>query len=237
MGAAGEILKKLETNYGHAGMNFAELMGKSVDTLQGRVTDKVNDLQGKFNVQQPERFWLSAAAVLLVGAQMANDINLTRFDVGRMQDFIGRTFDKMRMAKLGSDLDISKTGSVCQILTTYINTHRRRSWRPTRPASRPGSGRCTRWRSSICPTCICPTSSASGTSRTPTRCGFPSRRWSPGWPKRGLSPGVLIRNLKTLYGAKETTTSITTGTSRGGAKGKVIELDLNHPDLIDLYEI
>jgi hypothetical protein len=237
MGVAGEILKKLETNYGHAGMRFAELMGKSVDTLQGTVSDKVNDLQTKFNVQQPERFWLSAAAVLLVGAQMANDINLTRFDVGGMQDFIGATFDKMRMAKLGSDLDISKTGSVCQALTTYINTHRRAILATDTAGQSARVG-------ALSPVSILNLPDVHLSNEFSIRYiqNTNTMRFSKpalvAWlAEKGLSPGVFTRNLKTLYGAKETTTSITTGTSRGGAKGKVIELDLNHPDLVDLYEI
>ena len=122
---AGTLLKKLEGNYGRAGECYAEHLGKSVEWLPERVHDTLVLLQKQLKAPPSERFWVAAAAVQLLGAQMANDINLARFDVGRMSDFVVGTFDKLRTARLIGDLDVGKKDSVKAILASYLNTHRR----------------------------------------------------------------------------------------------------------------
>jgi hypothetical protein len=125
MGTAGAILEKLKSNYGHAGLAYAELLGKNVDVLPGRVTETINDLEKRFASKGDERFWMAGMAVTLLGAQMANSINLTRFDIGRMVDFMGRTLTRLREVRGNSDLDISKTDNIIGTLSQYINSHRR----------------------------------------------------------------------------------------------------------------
>jgi hypothetical protein len=126
MGMAGEILKKLETNYGRAGEIYAEYLGKNAHLLQRRVTDTIVQMQKLLgNAENAERFWVSAATVLLIGASIANELKLTNFNITRMSDFIVSTFARMRSAKLGSDLDISKVQSIKAILASYINSNRR----------------------------------------------------------------------------------------------------------------
>jgi hypothetical protein len=124
MGAAGEILKKLESNYGHAGARYAEYLGVHVDTLQKRVTDMVDALQVRLGALGPERFWISAAAVLLLGAQIANDLKLAKFNMANMEAFIAQTFSKMRAVRSTSGLDISKKENIRGTLAAYLNTHR-----------------------------------------------------------------------------------------------------------------
>ena len=125
MGTAGTLLKKLEGNYGRAGERYAEHLGQSVEWLPERVHDTLVMLQKQLNAPSSERFWVAAAAVQLLGAQMANDINLARFDVGRMSDFIVATFAKLRTARTIGDLDVGKKDSVKAFLANYLNTHRR----------------------------------------------------------------------------------------------------------------
>jgi hypothetical protein len=58
------------------------------------------------------------------------------------------------------------------------------------------------------------------------------------WLKdNGVSPGVFVKNLTVKFNAKATSASITSGTARPSSPERVIELDLNHPDLINLYEV
>ena len=58
------------------------------------------------------------------------------------------------------------------------------------------------------------------------------------WLKREeAAPGVFMRYLKEHYGATITVARVTSGTSYAASPEKLIELDLNHPDLIDLYEV
>jgi Domain of unknown function (DUF927) len=237
MGLAGEILKKLEYNYGHAGTKFAELLGKSVDTLQRRVTDKVIQLQDELKAPSAERFWVAAAAVLLLGAQMANDINLARFDVGRMRDFIGVTFDKMRGAKISSDLDVSKAHSLREILASFINTHRREIMATDIAGARGQVGR-------INPVAVLNLADIQHVNefsmryvQTTDTMMFSKPALTAWLIEKRLPAGVIIKNMMTLYNGVESVRNITSGTGRGGAKGRVIELDLKHPSLTGLYEV
>ena len=238
MGTAGEVLKKLEANYGHAGMKFAEHLGRSVNTLPDEVTQTVNALQKALNAPTTERFWVAAAAVLLLGAQMANDINLTRFDVARMGEFVTKTFGNMRTASIAGDLDISKKDSIRSILATYVNTHRRMALATDTAGL---SGRA----GAMSPVQVLNQADVQLVSKftvrfiqQPNPVLRLSRSDLVAWLSENQLPhAALIRKMREHYGAIETVTSITSGTSYAGSKERVLELDLNHPDLGGLYEI
>ena len=236
MEKAGITFTKLENNYGHAGMIYAEHLGKSVDTLQQRVTDKRNWLLSRLNITQDERFWWAAATVLLVGAEIANEIKLAQFDIPAMEKFIDLTFAKMRAAKIAGDLDISKSNGIVAALAAYVNTHRR-SVLATDVVGQSA-------RAGLSQVQVLNLADLSSTTNEYTiryiRDPSPIMRLSQsalkGWLKeKQLSPGVYVKNKLDLYGAREIVTSITSGTARACMKQRQLEHDLTHPDLVDLY--
>ena len=237
MGMAGVILKKLETNYGHAGMRFAELLGKSVDTLEQRVSDMITTLQVDLKAQSAERFWVSAAAVLLVGAEMANSLNLSRFDTDRMMDFVHGTFRRMRMARISGDLDISKAAHLVEALKTYLNNNRRMIMATDIPGQKGQLGRMTPV-TILNPMDVQHVNSFDIRYTQSTNTIWIRKAAFVDWlAENKLAPGVFTRNMERTFGAKEVVRNITSGTNRPGSPSRVLELDLNHPDLIDLYEI
>jgi len=239
VGEAGAIIKALEANYGHAGMIYAEHLGKSIDWLPGRVTDVMNLLQKELKTEDDERFWLAAAAALLIGAQLANDLNLARYDIGRMTDFIHQTLHSMRGVRAFGDLDIALPANVLTLLQGYLNSQRRTTL-VTDTAVVP-HGR----RSPLVPNVRVYNAQEAALAQQLTiqhavddkKLRISKRHFSEWLLKGGVPPARFVGNLNTYFGATERITRIGPGTPFAGAQERMIELDLNHPQLINLFDV
>lgn len=232
---AGTILKNLEANYGHAGQIYAEHLGKSVGTLPQMVHDMTKYLEGVLKASNDERYWLSAAAVLLVGAQLANNLNLTRFDVGRMSDFIAQTFTNMRLTRMRAGVNISHSDNLFLILSAFINSDRR-GVLATDIVGSPGKGGPdvavfnlddVRYTTELKARYI----------EEPTPVLRLSRRALINWlTKQEIPATSIINRVMKQFNAKEIRSVLGTGTDRkSGSPEKLIELDLTRSDLAGLY--
>jgi len=232
---AGKILKALETNYGHAGLVYAAHLGSSFEKIQAMVHDTTKYLEDVLKANNDERYWLSAAAVLLVGAQLANNLNLTRFDVGRMSDFIAQTFTNMRLTRMRAGVNISHSDNLFLILSSFINSDRR----------------------GVLATDIVGTSGRGGPDvvvfnlddvryttelkaryiEEPTPVLRLSRRALINWlTKQEIPATSIINRVMKQFNAKEIRSVLGTGTDRkSGSPEKLIELDLTRSDLAGLY--
>jgi len=239
MGEAGALLKKLEHNYGHAGLKYAEHLGKSVDTLPGEITQRVSQLQKELKAEDADRFWVSAAAVLMVGAEQANKIGLTNFDIPKMRTFIGEIYTRMRGAKAAGDMDISNKETLKAALANYLNTHRRSIYATDTKGLSASAGGAV---SSV--TVLNHADIAGYTDKFTVRYIKDTntlrisisalKDWL---SEKQLSPGVFMKNLVTLLGGKIVGPTNLLPYGKGDAPERLIELDLNLSDLAGLYEI
>src|SRR5215475_12330576 len=238
MGGAAKIIEALKTNYGHAGKIYAEYLGQSVEQLPGIVKEFMDTLQRKLGAKDDERFWVAAAACLLIGATLANNLNLARFDIGRMSDFIARTFVRMRGVRAFGDLDISKEANLVTALQSYMNIHRR-TWLVTDMMG------AARGRPGLNAPQILNLSEinlaqqlAIHEAKNQKLLRISKRHLADYLTKeRGASPAQFIENIQKHLQGKIIHSRIGSGIAVvQTSKEALIELDLNHPLLVDLVD-
>lgn len=116
----GEMVRKLRDNYGEAGLRYAKYIGENYEAMHDRINQTRIDWENYLHAEPDERFWVAALTVLTVGAQVANEIGLTSFDVDGLTGFLESEFLRMRGEKNMAPNDLSKTGNVASILGDFL---------------------------------------------------------------------------------------------------------------------
>lgn len=117
---------ELTHNYGCVGLIYAKRLAELNAGLKQRVTDKMKtfgDLAKDPKEEQlnaSARIWGAICGSILVGAEIANDLGVTSFDIAMMQDFLVKTC-KGLMVKMASEAnDASLTVNIEDTLTAYL---------------------------------------------------------------------------------------------------------------------
>jgi hypothetical protein len=118
------LMAKLQNNYGHAGMRYAQYLGQNAAAVEVMVNRMEDRVAAKFNIQPAERFWSAGIAVLLVGAMLANDLGLTKFNVEGMRDYLRQVLDKMRVIKSTNTMEFTDPNALALLIKNYLGSHR-----------------------------------------------------------------------------------------------------------------
>jgi hypothetical protein len=93
---AGQHIKLCETNYGHAGRVFAKYVATHLPEVQAKLATILKSLGTGLEMQQDERFSVTAMACTLVGAAIARKLGLFDFDLKGINDVLTRAFRTQR---------------------------------------------------------------------------------------------------------------------------------------------
>ena len=91
-----QMPRLLEENYGHAGRKYARWLVHNTDTIDKMLQEKFISIKKTYNCADNERFWVSAITTLLTGAEIANEIGLTQFQLHNMKTLLVDTLLLMR---------------------------------------------------------------------------------------------------------------------------------------------
>jgi hypothetical protein len=182
---------------------------------------------------QDERFWIAAMAVLTLGAQMANSLNLTRFDVGHMVDFMVATVAKLRVIRGASDLEISKVTNMLTMVSLYINDSRRSIVETKTMLAPPG-----RRMGGAAPIQATNLHELQYSQRLSIHIATDDQvirisktNFADWLGKKGLPAGTMIPALMKAYGISEVRNRIGVGTNLKTTYERLLELDCTRPDL------
>lgn len=119
---ATRIAAAAASNFGHAGKVYAEWLGKNAAALRGLVAKVSDDLNNQLNAVPDERFWVSSAACLLVGAAIAKKLGLVDFDLPMLKAFCISTVQDLRNDRasspsIGADTILKATDLIAAYLT------------------------------------------------------------------------------------------------------------------------
>lgn len=126
IGEATRMSGSLDFHHGQAGLVYAQYLGANGEAVAKRVaeaTDKINNL---VKVDQSERLWTATIAVIFVGAQIANELGLTNFDVRGMLQFMLTQLGNLRKTIKSSIVDMKNKDSVKDILAMFLGDMRAR---------------------------------------------------------------------------------------------------------------
>jgi hypothetical protein len=107
--AVGPIIKKLETNYGHAGRVYAKHLGEHSNEVEARLLTIMRAINLDLTMQQEERFFVVAMGCIIVGAEIARDLGIFDFEVRKIYQVLKTAFLSMRTSRVARTL-VSDTG-------------------------------------------------------------------------------------------------------------------------------
>ena len=139
-GMAQSMIGTLRANFGRAGLVYAEFLGQNAKTVKEQVAKAMENIFDVLGATTDERFWVGTITVTLMGAKFSNQLGLTTIDIPRLSAFLVDQFYKLRTKGGHSTTDITKSGTLADYVSDYVNTRRQQTittdtiWRQ---ASRP----------------------------------------------------------------------------------------------------
>jgi len=118
------LSKSLEQNYGNAFVPFAAWLGKVAADIQDDFDLFCAAIKADFGFKTSERFWMAYVCCILYGAQAANDLGITRFNIPAMYRFLKQAYMENRAYVEGADVSFSKVGGVRRVIEDFINDRR-----------------------------------------------------------------------------------------------------------------
>lgn len=114
-----EIFHNLEDNYGIAGRIYAEYLAKNHDKVQTRVRKAQKKIRDTLKCETAERFWVAAMATTIVGAELATELGLVKFNSNQLKKF----FTSVLHDNKGDIVEHRETGSVTSTsdLAQFLN--------------------------------------------------------------------------------------------------------------------
>lgn len=85
---AAELIFSLDNNYGWAGVQYAEYLGRNPAKVKADVKAILRMYEDELSVLDEERFWASVCACMVAGAQYSNILCGTAFNVGELYNFL-----------------------------------------------------------------------------------------------------------------------------------------------------
>jgi hypothetical protein len=227
---ATRIDAKLNHNYGHAGLKYAEFLGKNHKRIDKEFEALSVAIEKLVKSPQDERLWVATIAVTLLGAKYANELCLTKFDLGAMKKFMIGALDDLRKVRDGSASNMKDDINVSNILAQYWGACRAENilWTDKFSAGTTGKPK----KGDIKIQRIPPKGSIAVHVATSPEVMHISVLHLTGWLNRHeLQKYVFFKELKDQFGAEKIRASMGAGTDLSGPREYVWEIDMKNKNL------
>jgi hypothetical protein len=125
-GVVSRLLGKLNDNYGHAGLTYAQFLGANHKRIAEEIAALQDSLGQELKCPNEERFWLATITVILKGAEYANSLELTNIDLDLLKSHLVTVLGKMREEINNSAVNVANDMSVSAILAQLLSACRAR---------------------------------------------------------------------------------------------------------------
>lgn len=116
---ADDCFYRLDTNFGLAGPVFIQEVIRTKDEVAARIRYWTREIDRVAHVTSGERFWSAVPACALAALEVCNRIDLIRYDIQYMFDYVIKVINGMR-------INVSENvGTPIGILADYFNTNLR----------------------------------------------------------------------------------------------------------------
>jgi Domain of unknown function (DUF927) len=230
IGAVQRLAGRLEDNYGHAGMIYSKFLGTNWSRVEAEVAARQDELNAEVRTKQEERMWVSTMAVILKGAEYANELGLMEINLDNLRGFLMNVLDRMRAEVNDSPSDMTNDMSVSSVLADFLNSTRSRNTLVTNriwvSAGKPPKG----YIQIITDTTrigdlMVQIGREDGIIRI-SSVGL--SRWM---AERGYSRQAFVKKLEEEFGLRKVNGKLGGGTEMASAVEHLIELDMNHQKL------
>jgi hypothetical protein len=111
---------KLDNNYGHIGLRYAQWLGANRKEIQEEVSEFAKKLWKAVNAQQDERFWIATMTCVCMGATFANRLGYTNFDEIAINKLMLKTLKNMRNLRKDTHVDLTNKDNVTSTMTQFF---------------------------------------------------------------------------------------------------------------------
>ncbi len=235
VGVVQRLLGKLDENYGHAGLIYAKFLGANHSRIENEVAELQDRLYSETQVKQEERMWIATMAVILKGAQYANELGLTDISLDHLKGFLLEVLERMRGEVESSPSDLTSDMSVSSVLAEFLNATRSRN---TLITNRIWVSKGKPPKDSI--QIKCDTSRLGEVSvhygKEDRLLRISSTFFSRWMSERGYSRQTWTKRMQNEFGLKIVNGKLGGGTDLVCAMEYLIELDMNHAKLSTFLE-
>lgn len=113
----------LNSNYGHAGRVYSQYLATHSADVEKRVQDKFTKLAMGGKMESQERFWFAIVAILIVGAELAGELDLVKIDVRHLAKFLLANIYRLR----GRSVDAMSLSQPTEILAAFTAAYQDRA--------------------------------------------------------------------------------------------------------------
>jgi hypothetical protein len=113
------MFDSLTGNYGHAGRIYAQYLATHPKEVEERVQKRFKSLALAGNMEAQERFWFAIVAILLVGAELAGELDLVKLDVRHLARFLLANIYRLR----GRSVDAMSLSQPTEILAAFMGAY------------------------------------------------------------------------------------------------------------------
>jgi len=117
------MFEALNSNYGHAGRIYAQYLATHPAEVEKRVKDMFKKLAMVAKMEAQERFWFAIAAILIVGAEIAGELELVKIDVRHLAKFLLANIYRLR----GRSADAMALSQPTEILAAFMSAYQDRA--------------------------------------------------------------------------------------------------------------
>lgn len=123
-----KLIVDIGKNYGHAGVAYAEYLGRNTDAVRNFVNKQCSKVQEELSSTTSERNWAACIAVLLCGVIISNSIlKLTNINLPVLKEYLYIEFGRMRRERLDAPNDLSRSENVESLLGNFLSEKRARN--------------------------------------------------------------------------------------------------------------
>lgn len=228
------MLGQLEHNYGHAGLVYSKWLGANHERAEDEISKLHSEICAETDSEQGERLWTNVVAVLIKGADYANQLALTQINLPELKEFLLGVMAGMRKEVSKTPTGQSATMTVSQVLADFLNSTRQNTLETNRTwvgRGKPPKGaiqilndytRIQRLGIQI--------SKEDGVMR------ISSTFFSEWMSKTGHSRKSFLDRMEAEFGVKMMVGKLGGGTVLTGANEQLIVIDMNDAKLTDVLE-
>lgn len=117
------LFESLNSNYGHAGRVYAQYLATNSTSVAERVEDRFKKLATSAGMTASERFWFAIATIIMVGAELAAELDLVQIDQRALGRFLLANIMRLRHRSIEA-LTLSQP---TEILASYMAAYQDRT--------------------------------------------------------------------------------------------------------------
>lgn len=119
----GIMFEGLNSNYGHAGRVYSQYLATHSSEIEQRVQTRFKMLANTAKMAAAERFWFAIVTILLVGAEIAGELDLVKIDIRQLAKFLLANIYRLR----GRSVDTMTTSQPVEILAAFMSAYQDRA--------------------------------------------------------------------------------------------------------------